>query len=251
MKNINIILILLLVTFGFANGADESVDNNITKTEVNTAPVEEEIIIEGVDKESTFDVNALKEDINETMVVEENMSEFEKLFVNHSAYRYYEKAIEELYKSNYKAAYENAMKAKEIVDNTDKPNEQVIALPYMPNYLRETAYTPKRIYYKIVKAKPYELKRVITKAKLISPPVASIIIKRTSTYMEIITRNYGDLPLDDFELLLNDESIVKYEKVLPNEKKIIRIDAAPVLYEISFKEKYGFAPKSIMLSEGE
>lgn len=190
-------------------------------------------------------------DVNETMEVSEDMSEFEKLFVNHSAYIYYLKGIEEIQVANYKSAYENAMKAKAIIDNTNKPNEQVIALPYMPNYVRESSFTPKRIYYKTVKAKPYELKRLITKAKLISPPIASVVLKRTSTYIEVITRNYGDLPLDEFELLVNEESIVKYEKILPNEQKITRIGVAPSLFEISFKEKYGFAPKSIMLSEGE
>ena len=198
-----------------------------------------------------YDDIAIVEDVNETMEVSEDMSEFEKLFVNHSAYIYYLKGIEELQIANYKAAYENAMKAKAIIDNTNKPNEQVIALPYMPNYVRESSYTPKRIYYKTVKAKPYELKRLITKAKLISPPIASVVLKRTSTYIEVITRNYGDLPLDEFELLVNEDSIVKYEKILPNEQKITRIGVAPNLFEISFKEKYGFAPKSIMLSEGE
>lgn len=191
------------------------------------------------------------EDVNDTMKVSQNMSEFEKLFINHSAHIYYIKAIDELQKANYKVAYENAMKAKVIFDNTNEGESQVIALPYMPSYIRESSYTPKRIYYKVVKPKPYELKRLITKTKLISPPVASVVLKRTSTYMEVITKNYGDLPLDEFEVLLNDESIVKYEKILPNEQKITRVELAPSLYEISFKEKYGFAPNSIMLSEGE
>lgn len=179
------------------------------------------------------------------------MSAFEKLFVNHSAYIYYSKGVEELYKSNYKSAYENAMKAKEIIDNTDNINEQIIALPYMPSFVRETAYSPKRIYYKIVKAKVYELRKLIVKAKLISPPIASVIVKKTSTYMEIIIRNFGDLPLDEFELLINEKSMVKYDKILPNDKKTIRVDIVEEFHEISFKEKYGFAPSSIMLSEDE
>ena len=231
MKNIFKILMILSLQLSVLYGVD---DANLTDTKL-------------VDANLT-DVNST--DVNTSIEVT-TLSEFEKLFVNHSAYIYYEKAVEEIYNGNYKAAYENAMLAKNIVDNTDDKESQIIALPYMPNYVRESGLTPKRIYYKIVKAKPYELKRVITKAKLISPPMASVILKRTSTYMEVIVRNYGDLPLDEFELLLNDEQIAKFDKILPNEEKIIHLDKAPTLYEISFKEKYGFAPKSIMLSEGE
>jgi len=184
-------------------------------------------------------------------VSEQDISPFEKLFVNHMAYLYYNKGIEALYKDNYKDAYNFAMKAKAIMDNTEDTKDLTIALPYMPNYVRESAYAPKRIYYKIIKYKPYELKRLITKAKLISPPLAAITLNKTSTYISLHIKNYGDLPLDDFEVLLNDKSIVKYDKILVGEEKTIRIDEAPVLYEIAFKEKYGFAPNSITLSEDQ
>jgi len=176
------------------------------------------------------------------------ISEFEKLFVNHIAYNYYKNGINSLYEGDYKKAYENAMNAKEIVDNTDL-NTTTIALAFMPSYLRESAYSPKRIYYKIVKQKQYKLKRLIVKAKLISPPIASLVIHRTSTTIDVILKNYGDLPLDEFEVFVNEQSIAFYEKVLPNEEKTIKIQKAPKLYEVSFKEKYGFAPKSFMLEE--
>ena len=286
MKNINKILIILSIGFVISWGADVQEEILVTQDEpaiVNTEAVEvineqsevveaesEIEVLEQTEAQNLEDLAAsgaedngntypnpwdekttMVEDLNETMEISKDMSEFEKLFVNHSAYNYYLKGIEELQVLNYKDAYENAMKAKAIIDNTSKANEQVIALPYMPAYVRESSYTPKKIYYKMVKSKPYELKRLITKAKLISPPVASVVLKRTSTYIEVITRNYGDLPLDEFELLVNDESIVKYDKILPNEQQTTRISAAPSLFEISFKEKYGFAPNSIMLSEGE
>ena len=265
MKNINKILITLLFSSVLSYAADEAVPNSdlgtsdspfgevniVNETSDSRDRFQEVVEAPADDIYSDDDLYDTTEDENKVMQVSDNISEFEKLFVNHSAHIYYTRAIDELHKANYKAAYENAMKAKVIYDNTDKTDEQVIALPYMPSYVRDSAYTAKRIYYKVVKPKPYELKRLITKAKLISPPIASVVLKRTSTYMDLITKNYGDLPLDEFEVLLNDESIVKYEKILPNEQKVTRIELAPTLYEISFKEKYGFAPNSIMLSEGE
>ena len=249
-----ILTILALTVFIGCSGTDvkpieelnvelaEEVDTNITIEDANLSLVD--VNIDAVDFNVSIDENI-------TTIKNIELSDFEKLFVNHTAYIYYRNGINDIYLGNYKSAYANAMKAKDIFDNTDDVENQVIALPYMPSYLRESAYTPIKIYYKIVKPRQYELKRLITKAKLISPPIASVVIKRTSTYMEIILKNYGDLPLDDFEVLLNDESISKYEKILPNELKTLRVELAPKLYEISFKEKYGFAPNSIMLSEDE
>ena len=236
MKNINIILILLALTLSVSFA--------------------QEVVAESTNQENVEDYDFEDEDtLSENEAIEDDKDKvftaFEKLFVNHTAHIYYTTAINELYQSNYKAAYENAMKAKAIYDNTDDNVSQVIALPYMPSFIRESGYTPKRIYYKMVKPKSYELKRLITKIKLISPPIASVVLKRTSTYIDVIIRNYGDLPLDDFELLLNDESIAKYEKILPNEEKAFRIESSPILYELAFKEKYGFAPNSILLSEDE
>ncbi len=173
-------------------------------------------------------------------------SDFEKSFVYHSAYLFYSKGIEELYSGNYKNAYDYAMRARAIYEN-DKAD--YIPLPYMPSYVRESAYTPKRIYYKMINYKQYELNRLITKIKLLSPPIPTVVFNRTSTYIDVTIRNFGDLPLDRFEVFLNDEKIALYEKILPHEEKIVRVESAPKLYEISFKEKYGFAPNSIMLSE--
>lgn len=192
--------------------------------------------------------NVDKEQEKEAYTQEASMSSFEKLFVNHSAYIYYEDSIKSLYKNDYKQAYSLAMKAKDIIDNTQEM-DQFIALPYMPSYMRETSFSPKRVYYKIVEYKPYHLKRLITKAKLISPPIASVVISRTSTSLGLKVKNYGDLPLDEFEVLVNDAVIASFDKILPNEEKYIRVESAPTLYELSFKEKYGFAPNSMMLSE--
>ena len=271
MKNIIIISLTLILTFSLSYAENNTtvqqtkeqistpiVDNNdSTKSELSdtkdnkelntTAIDEEQQVIPSTQEEEDYTI----EDADESEDKNTSISEFEKLFVHHSAYIYYNKAIDAMFQADYKTAYDYAMKAKEIYDNTDINDSQLIALPYMPSYIRESGYTPKRIYYKMLKAKPYELKRAITKIKLISPPIASVVIKRTSTSIEVIIKNYGDLPLDEFELLLNDEKLVSYEKILPNEQKVFRLDAAPQLYELSFKEKYGFAPKSILLSEDE
>ena len=120
----------------------------------------------------------------------------------------------------------------------------------MPSFLRETAYAAKKIYYKTVVHKEYELNRLITKIKLLSPPIPAVVIKRTSTYIDIIVRNYGDLPLDNFEIILDSQSVVKYTKILPSQEKVYRYEKAPMLHEIAFKEEYGFAPKSILMNEG-
>jgi len=237
------------------NNNTEKSDENLTKeleevnnevvVDVNVTEQIEENISQKVDDNSTNTVDKVEQ------TYESSLSSFEKLFVNHSAYRYYLDGIKMLYEKNYKSAYEFAMKAKMIYDNTLEKENLAIALPYLPSYVRESSYSPKRIYYKMVKYRDYELKRLIVKAKLISPPIASIIINRTSTYVNIVIKNYGDLPLDDFEVLINDESIASFEKILPNEEKKVRVESSPILYELSFKEKYGFAPKSIMLDGDE
>lgn len=233
MKILNILQIVLtlsLTSYLYADVISESIstsDNNATQAS------------------QTADINATQ---LQKKFESKTLSEFEKLFINHVAFNYYKSGITALYQGDYKAAYENAMKAQEIVDNTDL-NTTTIALPFMPSYIRETSYSPKRTYYKIVKQKEYKLKRLITKAKLISPPIASMVIHRTSTTIDIILRNHGDLPFDDFEVFVNEKPIALYEKLLPNEEKTIKIQKAPKLYEVSFKEKYGFAPKSFMLSE--
>jgi hypothetical protein len=120
----------------------------------------------------------------------------------------------------------------------------------MPSYLRESSYAPKKIYYKNIVYKSYEIERLITKIKLLSPPIPSVIIKRTSTYIDIIIRNYGDLPLDKFTLLIDGQSVIMYPKILPKEEKKFRLDKAPQIHELSFKETYGFAPDAIIVNEG-
>ncbi|SFV75279.1 hypothetical protein MNB_SM-3-7 [hydrothermal vent metagenome] len=177
---------------------------------------------------------------------ETKMTQFQKLFVNHIAYRDYQKAIDEMYKKEYKKAYSYAMHAKSIYPQNKR---SLIALAYMPSYLRESAYEPKKIYYKIVIYKQYELDRLVTKIKLLSPPIPSVIVKRTSTYMDIIIRNYGDLPLDEFALVIDGKKVITYNKILPNEEKVYRYESAPIMHEIGFNERYGFAPKSIVINE--
>lgn len=203
----------------------------------------DEIDIKPIDSNTS-----LEEVLDDNTTIKGSLSEFEKLFVNHVAYNYYKNGIKALYQSDYKSAYDNAMNAKDIVDNTEL-NKTTIALPYMPSFMRETSYAPKRTYYKIIKEKVYELKRLIRKAKLMSPPIASVVIRRTSTTIDVILKNYGDLPFDEFEVLVNEKRIALFDKLLPNQEKTIKINKAPKLYEVSFKEKYGFAPKSFMLSE--
>ena len=244
MKILNIITIVLALGLSTLTFADAE-DSNSSLADINTTMLDANVTY-------TEDLNNTAMDENTTSVIESDgskrLSEFEKLFVNHIAYNYYKAGVTALYEDNYKSAYENAMNAKDIVDNTEL-NTTTIALPFMPSFVRESSYAPKRTYYKIVKQKEYKLKRLVTKAKLISPPIASLVIHRTSTTIDIILRNHGDLPFDDFEVFVNDERIALYEKLLPNEEKTIKIEKAPKLYEVSFKEKYGFAPKSFMLTE--
>ena len=230
MKNINILFIISALLLNFNLFALE-LDNNTS-----------------ISQDENMTLNIVDDSNNTQALV---ITPFESLFVNHMAYLYYNKGIQALYKGDYKTAYNFAMKAQAITDNTEQEKDLTIALPYLPNYVRESAYAPKRIYYKIIKYKPYELKRLITKTKLISPPIATISLNRTSTYISMHIKNFGDLPLDNFEVLLNDKLIAKYDKILVGEDKIIRINKAPILYEISFKEKYGFAPQNITLSEDQ
>ena len=177
----------------------------------------------------------------------QSMSKFEKMFVNHLAYINYNDSINALYNNDYKKAYTLAMEAKNIFKQDET---KLIPLAYMPSYLRETAYAPKKIYYKVVVHKTYELHRLVTKIKLMSPPMASVVVKRSSTNIEIIIRNYGDLPLDNFELLIDGQSIIKYNKINPNDEKRYIYEKAPQIHEIAFHEEYGFAPNAIVINEG-
>ena len=254
-----LILSLIILTLSAQEllGAKDTNETVVEKTvvvaDINlTNDANETLLVEDSNITIVEDINStLIEDANLTNESEEStkIGKFEETFVNHTAYISYQNAIKTMYEGNYKDAYAHAMNARKIFYAGDA-KEQIIPIPYMPSYVRESAYSPKRIYYKLLKYKQYELRRVITKIKLMSPPIATVILKRTSTYIDIIVRNYGDLPLDDFEILLNNQSMVKYEKILPNEEKIYKYESAPALHEISFKEEFGFAPNSIMLNEG-
>jgi len=241
------IIYIILITFSLTSTLiAEEVD--VAKFDSNTTALDKNVSTQ-IDMSEDENIEDDQMISQEPEIQKESLSEFEKLFVNHIAYNYYKTAIKALYQDDYKSAYENAMNAKDIVDNTDL-NITTIALPFMPSFMRESSYSPKRTYYKIIKEKEYELKRLITKVKLISPPIASVVIHRSSTTIDVILRNHGDLPFDKFEVLVNEKPIALFNKLLPNEEQTIRIEKAPKLYEVSFKEKYGFAPKSFVLDEG-
>ena len=184
---------------------------------------------------------------NQTVV---SHSQFEKSFPNHIAYKFYKKGVEALKEGDYKKAYENSMNARAIY-NIKKGQYGVIPLPYLAGFLKETSYTPKRFYYKIIEFKPYELRKLIIKSKLISPPIASVVIKKRSTSTDIIVKNYGDLPLDGFGITINNKKVVSYDKINPNEQKIYSYDSSETVYTISFTEEYGFAPESMNIEEEE
>jgi len=215
-----------------------SLDSNVTLDDYNISIIKNENTIMEIKTSPKMKI---------PVYIDTTMSKFEKLFLNHLAYRDYKDAIKAMYKKDHKKAYKLAINAKKIYSQDDT---SLIPLPYMPSFLRESAYSAKRIYYKTVIHKEYELQRLITKIKLLSPPIPAVVIKRTSTYIDIIVKNYGDLPLDDFEILLDSQSVVKYSKILPMEEKVYRYEKAPILHEIAFKEAYGFAPQTILMNEG-
>jgi hypothetical protein len=77
------------------------------------------------------------------------------------------------------------------------------------------------------------------------------VIKKRSTSTDIIIRNYGDLPLDNFKILINSKEVVSFDKINPNEEKTYTYDFSGKIYEVSFKEEYGFGADSIMINEEE
>jgi hypothetical protein len=212
-------------------------DNNISKDSNQT---DKNITNESI----VLDTNTTQKDTNTSKVKE--YSKFEKQYINHIAFNNYKKAVKLLYDGDYKQAYKLVMKAKEYYDENDRNK---VPLPYISGYLREQAFTPRRIYYKMLVDREYELTRLIRKIKLLSPPIAMVVIKRTSTYIQIDIQNIGDLPLDKFEIYLNDEKVVAFDKINPDETKQYIYKEAPVLDTISFKEAYGFAPDSISMGE--
>lgn len=174
-------------------------------------------------------------------------SKFEKTFINHSAYNHYKRAIDFMYANDHKNAYNEAISAKDIYDNTKIGGD--IQLPYIPGYVRENAQTPRRIYYKIVEDHNYELKRLIRKIKLLNPPIPLITYIQTSTYIDITVQNVGDIPLDKFVIEINYEKIKEFDKINPNQSLTYRYNSSSKIDSLSFTEEYGFAPEPIELIE--
>ena len=216
----------------------EDNETNVTKNSINT--------LDYIEINNTKEI--VKQSQEENLQIPQKVEKFEKIFANHSAYIAYKKAIDLLYKGEYQEAYKFAIQAKTIYPQPE--DTTLMPLAYMPPYLREGNYGAKKVYYKIVEYKKYEVDRLITKIKLLSPPIPLVVIKRTSTYMDISITNYGDLPLDKFELLIDNQQVISYKQILPKEEKKFRVDLALVIHELSFKEEYGFAPESIMVNEG-
>lgn len=232
---------------------EEKVVSNTQSTDVasskETQVVSEkkkEDIVSKVDSNTTKEDNAsiahIKEELLSTNTIKE-LSKFEKTFIRHIAYNHYKKAIDLLYMKNHQEAYSEAMSAKAVYDANATQKE--IILPYLPGYVRESAQTPRRIYYKILVDKNYELHRLIKKIKLLSPPVPMVVLNQTSTYVDIEVKNFGDLPLDNFGIEVNFEKVKTFPKINPKESVTYRFDKAVVVEQIRFSEEFGFAPKEI------
>jgi len=271
MKKLLIIFISLNL-FAVEDTRNFDAEKTLVETEESLALIDDsntaKVIVENLDASNpnqrfiSRDENRSIEDNNETDIYspkdsadinvsvqkssQRELSDFEKQFVNHIAYNHYKKAIELLYKKEHKSAYEEASKAKEFFDN-EMENENIV-LPYIPGFIRESAQTPKRIYYKILIEKDYELKRLIRKIKLLNPPIPLIVLNQTSTYIDVIIKNVGDLPLDNFLVEVNFEEAARFEKINPNESKTYRYSNSVKIEDLSFKEDYGFAPSAIELS---
>jgi len=182
----------------------------------------------------------------DTQIRKSDLNSFESRFVNHIAYNFYNEAIDLLDDKDYKNAYDTAIKAKAIFDNTDHKIKD-IELPYMPSFLRETSFSPKEIYYQYVEQEAYEINRLIKKIKLLSPPIPEVYIKRTSTYIEVSVENFGDLPLDDFQIFINEELRQTFKKIGVKQKASFKLDFNEKIDTVSFQELYGFAPHKIEL----
>jgi len=202
-------------------------DTNTTDADIATEKIQStENIVDSAESNSTARV----------------FSKFEKTFIYHIAYNHYRKAINLMYAKDHKGAYEEAMKAKEIYKNND---QNLIHLPYIPGYVRESAQTPRRIFYKIIEKQNYELNRLIRKIKLLNPPIPLIRFNQTSTYIDVIVTNVGDTPFDNLSVEINYEPVTTFEKINPNDTKRYRYNSVAKLENISFKEEFGFAPKTI------
>lgn len=197
-------------------------------------------------QESVTEENNVSLEETTTSVSDEDkrkLSKFEKTFIYHVAYNHYKDAVKLLFEKDHKEAYRHAMAAKAIYDNEAKGKE--IVLPYIPGYIRESAQTPRRIYYKIFQTQNYELHRLVRKIKLLNPPIPMVVLKQTSTFVDIEVQNFGDLPLDKFSIEVNYEDATTFDKVNPGETKVYRYHRAVELENIRFGEEFGFAPKEI------
>lgn len=222
------------------NSSGESMDSNIAGEDSNDTTLWDENITTADANSSVWDVKGTEE------LQERKLSDFEKKFVNHIAYNHYKKAIKLLYEKEQISAYKEAYKAKEFFDNS--LDNRDIVLPYMPGYLRESAQTPKRIYYKILVERDYELTRLIRKIKLLNPPIPLVVLNQTSTYIDITINNSGEVPLDNFVIEVNYEKVAEFDRVYPNQSQTYRYNQSVLIEEISFSEAYGFAPAAIELS---
>ncbi len=222
-------------------------DNTTVAADANTTTVEDTNTTQQVVEENNATVQN-----DDKQVPQQNRTYtlFEKKFINHLAYNHYEKAIKLLYEKNNQEAYAEAMQAKEVYDNELK-EEKTIELPYIPGYIRQSAQTPKRIYYKIVKKHIYELKRLIRKIKLLNPPIPFVVINKTSTYIEVSVKNYGDTPLDNLVVEINYEQVAVFAKINPGDTKTVRYNKTMDISQISFSEDYGFAPSPIEFAQKE
>ncbi|MCK5294090.1 MAG: hypothetical protein KAJ49_05510 [Arcobacteraceae bacterium] len=219
---------------------DKAKENH--KLHYNTTPsVDQNSSILADDSNNTNNIQTQKVD-NKTY------TQFEKMFTNHIAYNHYKKAMKLMYEKKHKEAYEEAIKAKDVYNNSLKEN-QVIELPFIPGYIRESAQTPKRTYYKIIEEHIYELKRLIRKIKLLNPPIPFVVLNQTSTYIDITVENFGDTPLDNLIVEINYEKVATFPKIYPLKSETIRYHKTMNLEQITFTEDYGFAPSTIEFSQ--
>ena len=247
MKNIKILI--LIVTILIATGCSSK--NEITPSENNTTAETNSTLETNstIENNSTIEQSSIVNK-DEEIIEGRTYSLFEKKFINHIAYNHYKNAIKLMYKKKHKEAYEEAIKAKKVYDNSLK-EEQIIALPYIPGYVRESAQTPRRTFYKIVEEHIYELTRLIRKIKLLNPPIPFIVLNQTSTYIDITVENFGDTPLDNLAIEVNYEKAATFEKIYPFKSKTIRFHKTMKIEQISFTEDYGFAPSIIEFDQEE
>ena len=177
--------------------------------------------------------------------------EYKKMLPNHQAYNYYKMSKYAFEKENYIVAYKYAIKAKSLYNNK---NSRSIKLPYLPDFLRESAFAPKRILYQFMDVKGYEVDRLIKKIKLLAPPVAFVTINRTGSSFIIMVKNMGKLPLDQFGVLINKKYNHMFNQIKPDESSsyTLNIDLSTnSLDSILFSEEHGFVPKEIEFSKEE